>query len=548
MNLSQFMALVRLRFQLTLNQIKKGGTANSILFTIISILIIVFVLLSFVTALVLGVVLLRSESISLLLTWNLTVFGFLFMWGFHVLNRIQQNDAISIDKLLHLPITFHGAFLLNYLSSFANLTLASIAPLMLGLAIAMPIAKGWPSFVAIPLTVSFLFMVTAITHQLRSWLAEKMQNKRTRGILMAVLPLAFVGLFVGILEVTDSKSITGMLRDVPMGWLPSGIVAAETGNWLPGVLGSLAMTAIGCAGLFFSYRSSMRKFTGASSVVSKSSGNQNQARQVWPESKMFAKLPGVSEPVAGIAMGTMRSIQRAPEVFAALVPVIVLAIFGTPYLIGMEGYVIPNWIVDVLPLGLIAVALLGFPAFLFSSFSYDRDGFRAYILSPVQRRDILLGKNIAIGIPTVVLGWLTMIIAQLFVPVGALWFLGSLIALPASLMLLFIIGNIVTVFFAIGLKRGSMSPVNAKVIPVIALYIGILVGPFAALLPTWLAVLASQLVERFSGYPMGVLYLLLSSISLYVSWLVYRKSLDEIGGWLWQKETSILEVVANVPE
>ena len=549
MNLNQLMALVRIRFQLTLNQIRKAGVANSILLTIIGVALVLFVVSSFIGTLTIGVAWLTdAETRRVMFAWNGLVVCFLFMWGINVMSRVQQNDAISIDKLLHLPITFHGAFLLNYVSSIANLTLLSFAPLMIGLAIATPLARGWPSAVAIPLTLSFLFMVTAITYQIRNWLAEKMKNKRTKGILMTVLPLLFVAVYLGLVELTKTRSFTSVLSEAGFGWLPTGIVDAESGDWFSGVRGILAMTAIGCASLFFAYKSSMRKFTGAGVRASKKNAMSSATSVNWLGSRMFTSLPGVPDSASAVALSTIQSIRRAPEVYAALVPSIALAIFGTPYLIGMKGYLIPGWAIDFLPLALISIALLGFPAFLFSTFSYDRDGFRAFMLSPVPRKDILLGKNLAIGIPTVILGWITMIILQCFIPVEPLWFIGSLICLPTSFLLLCLAGNAISVFFSLGLKRGSMTPVNTKIIPVLMLYLGILVGPLVALIPVMVVHVAVGLLERSIVWPLGWLYMLLSLLLLWVSWLVYRRSLVEFGDWLWKKESAILDTVANIPE
>ena len=548
MNLNQFMALVRLRFQLSLNQIRKGGAVNSILASIISVGLIIFAISSFLGTIVFGGVWLRQLEVDRILgLWNIVVMGFLTMWSFYLMNRIHQNDVISMDKLLHLPTTFHGAFLLNFLSTFTNLTMLSVAPTIIGLAIAMPIARGWSLAIAIPLTLSFLFMVVAITYQLRSWLSEKMQNKRTRGMLMAVLPLIFIGLFIASIELTKSHSLKDWLTEIPLGWLPSGIVNAEAGNLISGAIGTLTMSAIGCVSLFFAYQSSMRKFTGAGSSNTSGSSKAVVASN-WGDSRMFSPIPFVSQPVAAIAIGTMQSLRRSPEIFAAMLPVIVLVIFGTPYLIGMEGYVLPDWMAGTLQPGLITVALLGFPAFLFSTFSYDRDGLRAYILSPIPREDILFGKNLAIGIATVAMGWLTMIVAQCFFPTGPLWFLGSLISLPASYLLLCIAGNAVSIFYAVGLKRGSMTPVNAQVIPIVALYLGVLFGPILALLPTMAAFSIALLLEPTTGFSMGFLYVFLSILSLCLSWWVYRKSLILFGPLLWSRETGILNVVANIPE
>ena len=58
MNLKQFVALVRLRFQLSLNQIRKGGTLNSALFSIIAVGLVLVILSSFASAIFVGAVIL----------------------------------------------------------------------------------------------------------------------------------------------------------------------------------------------------------------------------------------------------------------------------------------------------------------------------------------------------------------------------------------------------------------------------------------------------------------------------------------------------------
>ncbi len=549
MNLKQLIALMRLRFQLSANQVRKGGQLNSILYSIVSVVILAFAVISFFSAIVMGVILLPNrEAKDILLLWNVVVAGFLAMWLFHFVNKVQQNDVISIEKLLHLPMTFRGAFLLNYLSTFANLTFLTFAPLIIGLAIAMPFARGPASAVAIPLSLSFLFMVTAITWQLRSWMSAKLQNRRTRGLFMAFFPFAVGALAILVTRIAESSSVN-ILKDLQLGWLPSGVVAAESGNWVPGVLGSSAMMAIGSAALVFACRSSIKKVTGDTR-----SGGAKKSKAVsvdsnrWIESWMFTKLPGLSVPVSAVAMGTIHSFRRAPELFAALVPLIVLTIFGTPYLLGWEGYVVAAWIPSSLPIGLIAVALLGFPAFLFTTFSYDRDGFRAFILSPVERADILVGRNIGIVLPTILLGWITMIVAQCFFPVGIFWWLGSMICLVPCCLGVAIAGNIVSTFFPVGLKRGSMTPVNARIIPVVVLYLGIFVGPFLSMLPTCGSSIAVQMAEKYMEMPMGWLYFLLAIVQLFVVWLVYRKSLSVIGDSLWRNESELLFYVANIPD
>jgi hypothetical protein len=420
------------------------------------------------------------------------------------------------------------------------------APLMIGFSIAMPISRGWPAAVAIPLNLSFLFMVTAVTYQFRGWIGEKLKNKRTKGFMMAIIPLSMIAVFVAMTHLTDSKLTLGIFGSVPLGWLPAGAVASESGNWMSGALGTLAMTTIGVASLYLAYRTSMRKYTGQE----KAGRQKSKAATAvdWNKSSLFNSLPFTSGPVSTYALCTLRSLRRAPEMIAAIIPAAVMFVFGTPYLIGMEGYVIAESIRLLIPMLVIFVTLIGFPAFLFTTFSYDRDGFRGLILAPIHRHDTLLGRNLGIGIPTILSGWLFMFVLQLIVPVGWFWFLGGLVQLLVGYVLLCILGNAISIYFPMGLKRGSMSPVNTSVITLVVLYAGVLVGPMVAMLPLQVVFGIAYVTQQASGMSMGWLYFLLSLGVLVGSWILYRWTLGGLGQQLWNRESKILDIVANIPE
>ena len=62
MNLSQFLALIQLRFRLSSNQIRKGGQLNSVLFSILAVAIFLFSLVSLVSSAAFGAVLLSNRK------------------------------------------------------------------------------------------------------------------------------------------------------------------------------------------------------------------------------------------------------------------------------------------------------------------------------------------------------------------------------------------------------------------------------------------------------------------------------------------------------
>ena len=154
----------------------------------------------------------------------------------------------------------------------------------------------------------------------------------------------------------------------------------------------------------------------------------------------------------------------------------------------------------------------------------------------------------AIAIPTVICGWFSLLVLQIFLPVGIVWFLAAIIQVPAAYLLMCFLGHIVSIYTPIGFKRGSMQPVNLKLVPAIAIYVGVLAGPGLAVIPAMFA----QELSRFTGYYFGAsfawLYVVLSVIQLLVTWVIYRRSLPLIASWLWSREPEILQTVANIPE
>jgi ABC-2 type transport system permease protein len=110
-------------------------------------------------------------------------------------------------------------------------------------------------------------------------------------------------------------------------------------------------------------------------------------------------IPFVPEQSAALALATLRSLLRAPEVKMAWgTSLIVTIIIGFDILFARNTTNLPD---AAKPF--IATVAVVFPVFFLAQFfgnlfGFDRDGFRALMLSPADRRLILLGKNLA-GLP-----------------------------------------------------------------------------------------------------------------------------------------------------
>src|SRR5215218_7061767 len=106
------------------------------------------------------------------------------------------------------------------------------------------------------------------------------------------------------------------------------------------------------------------------------------------------KLPWVPVPASAVALATLKSWTRAPEMKLALLsPIIMLVVFSR-MLTGAAAA--PELMRPLRTAGIAAfVLVLGMAGPMGNQFGFDRAGFRAFVLSPVLRRSILMGKNLA---------------------------------------------------------------------------------------------------------------------------------------------------------
>ncbi len=323
MNWEHLKAIAWLRWRLSVNQWRRGGTLNLVLMLIIVATLMVTSVVCFFASIALGVFLLPKASAEhLFVMWDIIVVVFLFSWMIGLVSELQRSEPLSLEKLLHLPLSLSGAFLLNYLGSLLSLSLIIFLPITLGLCIAMTLVHGPRMLVAFMLLASFVLMVTAVTHQFRGWLFALMANKRRRRTIIAFVTAGFILLvqLPNIINITVQRSRRGkgpdrfqvaiqelqsqhdkgeietedfraqeaklieerkQFRDeqratrfttgvriarivnvvLPIGWLPYGVYCAADSRLWPGLLGVFGATAIGSLSLWRSYRATLRFFT-----------------------------------------------------------------------------------------------------------------------------------------------------------------------------------------------------------------------------------------------------------------------------------------------
>lgn len=326
MKLEHLRAFVWLRWRLRINQVRKGGVANTILLTLMAVLGAlvaagIALVMFFVGFFAFG----KVSPTVILFVWDGMVLACLFTWMTGLVTELQRSESLSLTKFLHLPVSATGVFLINYLSSFFSVNLLIFGPAMLALALGLTLSRGPFMLLQFLLVAGFFFMMTAVTYQFQGWLASLMVNKRRRRAIIVAVTMVFVLIaqlpnlanFIGgpmarkkfdtggelqkqIAELNAKamrkeitfqelekrqKDLTDEFKErnraaaqelyekadqiarlaslvLPIGWLPLGSMALAEGGLLTALLGTLGFSALGGISLWRSYKTTLRLYTG----------------------------------------------------------------------------------------------------------------------------------------------------------------------------------------------------------------------------------------------------------------------------------------------
>ena len=609
---------VWLRWALLRNAWRRAGTFSNVVTSIVTVSLFISALPMFFGAFAAGVYLIpRATPAALMYVWDGLVVVFLFFWGIGLLTELQRSDTLSLDKFLHLPVSVRGAFLINYVSSLARLSLVMFVPPMLGYAIALVWVKGPSLLVALPLLAAFLLMVTAITYQIQGYLAALMSNPRKRRTVIVVLTSGFVlmaqlpnliniyapwmrnnradsmrelmaqqkeliaELQVGkippeeyskrLAELTEANTkkvnaarqqrnaeFAGWVRLAnvvqPAGWLPAGVMDAAAGSILPALAGLLGMTAIGATSLGLAYRSTLRLYQGTASAhaadappraIVEAEAAADAPTRPRRGNMLERRPPWLSEPVAVVALGGLRSLLRAPEAkMMLLTPIIMVPVLGA--MIFRTGVrTLPESVRPLLGLGAMSFTLFGFIQVMSNQFGFDRDGFRVYVLSAARRRDILLGKNLAIAPLVLPLMLLLVVGFHIFSSMRADHLLAMVPAAVSMFALFCTTCNLMSIVAPVYIPSGAMKASNIKASTVL-----IQMVLFTVLFPltqglVFLPLGVEALARHFGWIDRAPLFLLLSVAEMAVVLGAYALTLNGLGSLLRRRETLILETVTN---
>ena len=574
MNWSQLQTILWLRWRLTKNQWSRAGQLNAALTAIAMAAGLVVAAGGCVGGILAGSMLLAHAPPQVhLLVWDGIIGVFLFYWGVGVMTELQRSETIDLTRLLHLPVSLKQVFFLNFLASHLSLSLVIFVPAMLGLIGGLAVGEGGRMLGLAPLALGCVFMVTAWTYCLRGWLIALMVNQRRRRTILVVsslvvvlasqLPNLYFNVFARRLghgaprhrAAQDharkgefySAGLLAAHTYVPPLWVPKGAMALSEHNPWPAFWGTLGVWALGALGLGRAYRSTLRFYRGQEGPAPRKApaAAAPVARSSRP-AFLERQIRGLPEPAQALALASLRSLMRAPEIKMALATnLIMLVVFAALFFSGLRT--MSDEFKPFLGTAAVVFPFLGIIQLLFNQFGMDRDAFRVFLLLPVQRRDLLLGKNLAfLPVVAVTSGlFLAVLTFALGMPLFVL--AAALVQLLGAFLLLCMLGNLASIVAPFRIAPGSLKPTKMPFKSRLLIMVLHLLFPMA-MAPILVPPGVAWLVARLGWLPAPITDLLLSlGVTGVIAW-GYWASLEGLGELLYRREQSILAVLTQEVE
>jgi len=339
---------------------------------------------------------------------------------------------------------------------------------------------------------------------------------------------------------------------LPPGWLPAGVEAAAEGLLWPVLLAIFGPTLIGVASLWRAYRTTLRLYTGqytSGRAVPVSQPERDRTSRSRPAARRSSnllekKLPWLSEQASAIALAALRSLLRAPEAKMLLLsPLLLLVIFGSGFLAAGRTDV-PEAIRPLFAFGAMVLVLFSTSYLLGNQFGLDRDGFRVYVLSPARRRDILLGKNLAIAPVVLAMGAAAAVFVHVIYPMRLDHFLALGPRFVSMYLLYCLPANTLSIFAPMRIAAGSFQPARPGAIAILLQMLFMFLCPpllALTLLPLGIEWMA-EIMDWRHGMPLDLIF---SVVECAIIVCLYGLFLLLQGNWLQAREQRILQIVTT---
>ena len=223
-----------------------------------------------------------------------------------------------------------------------------------------------------------------------------------------------------------------------------------------------------------------------------------------------------------------------------LTPVLMVVVFGAMFLNSDSS---PSlFLRPLIASGAFAMVLVSLNQVAANQFGFDRGGFRVFVLGSAPRKDILLGKNLALMPLALGLGTVTLVLVQWVVPMRVDHFLATLAQMLSMYLVYCLVANLLSIFAPMAIASGSLRPVGPKG-RIFLLNLAFLVVFPVALAPTMLPLLIEWALARWANLSGIPVYLLLTFVETGLVVSLFPPILRWQGTLFQAREQRILETV-----
>lgn len=584
MNCEPFRAILWLRWRLSRNQLTRGSGGGAVVLALASGLVVMLAGAAAVGATLAGALAMKKATVTaMMLVWDGVTFGAGFLSLLAVAAELQRSESVDLTRLLHLPISLKQVFIFNYLASLISVGTVLVLAILLGLATGLVISQGPRFLLALPLVLSFVFMLTAWIYCLRGWLLSLMANpRRRRGIVVWItLGIIVIGQSPQLINLAIQRTAeaapaksgqsvtspetkrererrywTGMAEMVakahwwvPLLWLPNGVRGLAAGEILPALWGGLGMCAFGWLGLSRAYRATLR-FYRAEERTKPARPRAARAVRSRPVTNWIeTRLPWLPEDTAGLALMQLRSMTRAPEVRMMLALGLFTAIFLTAIWLwrGEKFAAFPEAVKPFRGTAAVGMILFTLLQLVCNQFGCDRDGFRSLVLLPTPRERLLFGRNLALLPLASAIALIPLIAVSWFAKLSALVALATTLQFVAAFLLFCTLGNLASILVPYRIASGSLKPTKQSWQTTVAILVIHLLFPIIISV-VFIPPAFGFVVERLGWLPAAPVNLLGTLVLVGVFGARYWLSLRPLSRLLQRRETKILRAVTEVAE
>jgi hypothetical protein len=472
-----------------------------------------------------------------------SLFSFTYlMWATLPLS-VGSGRQFDPGRLLMYPISLSKLFAIDFISEVTALQSIFAIPSMIAVALGVGLGTGRMSMALAAMLPAVIFGM-ALSKWLSVAVGSLLRRRRTGGeTLIALIGVAagLGGALVGQLAPAIFKHADSFkgLRWTPPGAaafaLTQGLREGATGEYLLALATLTAYATILVAVTFWIARRAVMGAGGA-----KRKGGAREKREAL-EKYTGWELPLLSPQLSAVVEKELRYVTRNAQVrMMVLMPLILIVVrlINTTRL-RSEGYSGSAFLNDLLyygdgliTTGGVLYVFLILTGISCNQFAFEEGGMRALILSPVDRKRILIGKNIAMTIVALVFSSALLIINELvFSDLTVRGLLFAALAFVYFSMMVSVIGNWLSIRFPKRMKFGKRLNVSGVV--------GLLLIPMIIVLG------APPIAAATAGYftrSVFVVYVTLTGFAA-IAVCSYLLLIGSQGRSLRQREVEILEAV-----